>query len=130
MLAIWLDRKIEVKYLSPEEAQLFEYENTGISPSNSLNFSDFRTRFPALDFFDLLRTEKTVKERIVEARIIFQKFEKFDFILTKKNLRGCNIGENFPYSFNSHNVKNAIHFYLAENILYSAEIKDLVLARV
>ena len=51
---------------------------------------------------------QAAKDSIVSARTIFQKFEKFDFILTKKNLRGCDVYKKFQFSFDSQNVKNDV----------------------
>lgn len=68
------------------------------------------------------------KERIVNARVLFQKYEKFDFILTMKNFRGCDVDKNFSFTFNSKNCKTGIQFFLLEQIFYYADIQDLILA--
>ena len=68
------------------------------------------------------------KERIVTARVLFQKYEKFDFILSMKNFRGCDVDKNFAFTFNSKNCKTGIQFFLLEQIFYFADIQDLLLA--
>ena len=68
------------------------------------------------------------KERIVNARVLFQKYEKFDFILSMKNFRGCDVDKNFAFTFNSKNCKTGIQFFLLEQIFYFADIQDLILA--
>ena len=68
------------------------------------------------------------KERIVNARVLFQKYEKFDFILSMKNFRGCDVDNNFAFTFNSKKCKTGIQFFLLEQIFYYADIQDLLLA--
>ena len=117
---------VNLEILTDVQLSVFNLEMNGVETNLSEEFNGI---YPSLEFIKLVNNPNIPsKEIIVAARTIFQKFEKFDFILTKKNLRGCDIDKTFQYTFNSKNVKDGIQFFILDHIFYYAEIQDLVLA--
>ena len=149
---IWLGgSSITSEILSEEQSAIRQFEIDGnIDLISVLNVE--HKSYPSYELFQLLQASGSVrkfqnnshwssnqnpikangslspKERIVTARVLFQKYEKFDFILSMKNFRGCDVDKNFAFTFNSKNCKTGIQFFLLEQIFYYADIQDLILA--
>jgi len=129
---IWLGGSlITPEILSDEQSAIRQFETGGnIDLISVLNVE--HKSYPSYELFQLLEASAngslSPKERIVNARVLFQKYEKFDFILSMKNFRGCDVDKNFAFSFNSKNCQTGIQFFLLEQIFFFADIQDLILA--